>query len=728
MTINTRQDFLERFNGINQIINSNHDFISNEPNPSRKRSAMRQINTEKGYAIEQIRLKLANGQNVTEDEVATLRKELSQYYASRHRNNVAARFFLNLLPAVITGPIFHVFYWIIDKIVVAIQASKAKLSQSISIEEAQANNKSAKFRWDWTKTIPSIGSSFSTLKQIKSFLDDTKEFDVGILSIEKTEENGDSDLVNSLEVQKPKKAKRKAKSKVEKKDNKKPATKVIFEPAIVNTDTLEAEVDLKPLQKLEAEKQKDEIKFSFEPVVINANTLEAEVELKPLQKLEADIQKEATLLDTAKRMLETVKLSVQPTLSAFANITAPKVKPVSAPVNPELSLVPATKVNVALIMDYRSPQPKISAQPQAGIFSTLKATGQKLWEGLSNPPKLFADTLATFSMLKKPAPVKPLTIAEAQPVAKASNAVEQVVFVEHTYAGIINGNELVDLKLFVTICGEDKSTEAFIYRADGRLLGQYTSADAIRMAFPSLQIDVDFEANLLTNKESASDVESEEDVVEQARVVVLEDEAQAETAEPTTPVKELSRWERFKAGLSEVVETVKDKLSPQKNNFTPSTPDDNAMMQSPKNSSGLPVERVRMEDGDVNYVNDATANPSYIIDMDKLVDESSSVSIFKALSPANLVVLDDSGHVVRQPGDVVVALDFGADQVKSDNFDPFAELLGANSMSSSAYAEVFQPIASATGNPFVEAATEEAKRDDLSLQVDTGEDSGLEIF
>lgn len=74
-------------------------------------------------------------------------------YTIQLRKTNFARFILNFLPALFTGPIFHLLYWIIKAIAVAVTASKHE------------------FSWDWSREFQNIDISVSQLEKVKAFID-----------------------------------------------------------------------------------------------------------------------------------------------------------------------------------------------------------------------------------------------------------------------------------------------------------------------------------------------------------------------------------------------------------------------------------------------------------------------------------------------------------------------------------------------------------------------------
>lgn len=68
-----------------------------------------------------------------------------------------ARFILNFLPALFTGFIFHVFYWIIKAIVVSVSSTKEE------------------FSWDWSREIQSIDEAVKQLEKVKAFINNPSQ-------------------------------------------------------------------------------------------------------------------------------------------------------------------------------------------------------------------------------------------------------------------------------------------------------------------------------------------------------------------------------------------------------------------------------------------------------------------------------------------------------------------------------------------------------------------------
>ncbi len=696
MTIATRQDFIDQFNEINAVINSNHQFISNEPNPSKKRSAIRQINTMTGFDIEQIRVKLEKNESVTEEEVAQIRTALADYYAPRHRNNVFARFVLNFLPVLLTGPIFHLFYWLIDKFVVLGQSAKSSLSDSSSVEEEESENKAAKFRWDWTKAIPAIGRSFSTLKAVKSFLDDTEDFDMAILQDEDQSQKEDShvdtseddgskqskDKSGKSETAEAKAARLKAEAEQAKKEKsaarkakKAKSTKakpIIFDPEIVNPMIVE-NAELKPL----VEMPKKDPKVEFDPVIVDSKTVEAVVELKPLVEMPK----------------KDPKVEFDPVIIDPKSLEVAELKP--------LEEIKAQSTDAGQLVHYQAAQLRPSIfQRASGFAKKFAAPFVTVLGYLKNPSTLVVDLSSMAKKLvKQPVASQPLALRHEE----TDKAVTKVEIVEHSYEGIINGNEAVTLNLFVIFEGQKRSEHAFIYNVHGDVLGCFNNADELRSAFPNIQFDIEVERNLITGVHAQAQAE-------EVKVVVLQDEEEDKsaivvaTAQPEDVVSTESGWTWFSNKVKTGVNSLTSKFSfPTlfQSSCTASRPDTNAMQQSERNPTGLPDAQLAMREDpdDVNWHNEARDNPSVALDLDALeaAEEADKKKANGGVSyqtiVEGLVVRSEDGTVVRAAGSESIAID-----LSPNPFDGFEFPVVATA--SNPFSELAAPVRETGSNPF----------------------------
>ncbi len=123
-----------------------------------------------------------NIRNLPDDEEVLTDEELNSLkaaYELQYRKTNFARFLLNFIPALLTGFIFHLFYWIIKAIIVS------------------DKNPNAEFNWDWSREFKGIDKKVKQLDLVNKFINNPPDSSFSESETkEETEHSRESDKAN----------------------------------------------------------------------------------------------------------------------------------------------------------------------------------------------------------------------------------------------------------------------------------------------------------------------------------------------------------------------------------------------------------------------------------------------------------------------------------------------------------------------------------------------------
>ncbi|MDX1920330.1 MAG: hypothetical protein SFU25_06300, partial [Candidatus Caenarcaniphilales bacterium] len=98
-------------------------------------------------------------------------KALKSTYRKQAAKTGVARFFINFLPILFFGPLFHMAYWFVNAIVVAYKKGKALSAEIATDPDSKEKQKpKAAFYWDWSRVFDGINEKVIELRKVKKYL------------------------------------------------------------------------------------------------------------------------------------------------------------------------------------------------------------------------------------------------------------------------------------------------------------------------------------------------------------------------------------------------------------------------------------------------------------------------------------------------------------------------------------------------------------------------------